>query len=195
MHQESITVWLQTRSVKKRGALSSTSQVNDTRDTTQKLDADDLIYLKVLYGWWVLIKTSGNPACRVFRALAITQSQVLHHMQGWVLHQCTAEFDMSSIRPDAPFALLKLQMQALSLATCVLKQHSWHFSAVLMKPLARAKSSVVFQRPEASPWLRRVVGLQLSQQTEERWARPIFRPNPGLITLGVVVTLDPCLSN
>lgn len=51
MRQESTTVWLQTRSVKKRGALSSTSQVKNMRETTQKPDADDLSYLKVLYGW------------------------------------------------------------------------------------------------------------------------------------------------
>lgn len=107
----------------------------------------------------------GIPACCVFRALPITQSQAPHHMEGWVLRQCPAEFGMSSIRPDAPFALFQLQMQALSLAACLLKQHSWHLSAVLMKPPAKAQFFVVFQRPEASPWLRRRVGLQLSQQT------------------------------
>lgn len=162
----------------------------------QKLDANDLFYLKVLYGWWGLVKTFGDPCMSCFQSAPNHSPRLFTaYVQGWVLCQGTAEFDTSSIRPDAPFALFKLQIQALSRAACVLKQHSWHLSSVLMKPPAEAKFSVAFQRPEASPWLRRRAGLQLSQQTWQRWARPICRPNPGLISLGAVVTLDPCLSN
>lgn len=37
------------------------SQVNTTSDTTQNIDAHHMTYLKVTYGWGMLVSVSGNP--------------------------------------------------------------------------------------------------------------------------------------
>lgn len=141
---------------------------------------------------------AGECSLKLLHAVFLEHSQALHHTWGWILGPGSVHRRVWHVQHQTWCLLCPFQAADAGPESCCLCFKAPRMTSEHCPHETSSKSEVFCRLPEAwslsltqeSTWC-----LWFSQQTQQRWARPILRPNPGLISLWAVVTLDPCLSN